>query len=191
MSNYYKYINKGSKIKEERLCDIFTFKSEDGLTFIVEVEHFEYNVLIVKFYLKAHKDSENKYNLTLEKIQKDKSRYSPKKSDITGSGRFLRILNTLLEISKEYYHKDNSVSFAFIGAPRIDEKESHLNSDNLTWSNTIRYRIYRTFALNNYSPDNFKHITIQESSFYLIKNKRNKELSTEKVLEIFKSYMLD
>lgn len=43
---------------------IYRFRGRFNHTYLIRVEEYQHNVFAIKFHLKAHSSSENKYNLT-------------------------------------------------------------------------------------------------------------------------------
>ena len=154
-------------------------------TYIVEVEERLHSIFVVKFYLKSHRHSEKRYSLVL----------SPEQRIEGDSGAFncLRILNTLLNISKVLIKKDAKASFGFIGAPKLIEMDEEKNKVNInpdgTYKNTTRFRVYKGFVARYYPPRLFSHIEFTNSSGYIIKNKQNKELTKGVVESLLIDYI--
>lgn len=154
-------------------------------TYIVEVEERPHSIYIVKFYLKSHSNSKNRYSLVLTPIQR--------KEGHSGAFHCLRVLNTLLNISKVLIKKNPKASFGFMGAPKLiemDESENgkNINSDG-TFRNTTRFRVYKSYVARYYPPRLFNHIEFKNSSGYIIKNKENKELTKSIVEEMLIQYI--
>lgn len=193
----YTFTKKDRKEREGYMYDLYTFKSMYNFKYFVEVEHRDANVKIVKFFLRDHRHSENKYSLTLIPEQKknitDPKTGKKKEYCGTGAGHFLRVLNTMLAISLEYYREDPTVSFGFMGAPTLEEKDEEKNKKNInpdgTIKNTTRFRIYRTQALNYFPEDKFEHIQFTNSSSYVIRNKVNKDLDKNLVKKYHDDYI--
>ncbi len=154
-------------------------------TYIIEVEHRDYNIYAIKFYLKSHRYSDNRYSLTLNQNQKDKNH--------SGAKNFLIILNTMMSLTKDILIKDSKASFGFIGAPIFSEMDFELNNDNInndgTYKNTKRFRIYKAFVLRYFSPQRFEHIQFINSSAYLIRNKKNTLLTKQVSEEQLNDYL--
>ena len=155
--------------------------------YIVEVEERPNNIFVVKFYLKAHRHSENRYSLTLSKAQRDKDGLH------TGAHNLFKVMNTLLMISKVFHKKTPTASFGFIGAPKFSEMDVNVNAENInpdgTYRNTSRFRVYKNYVARYYPPSIFDHIEFKSSSGYMIKNKMNKSLTKDHVEELFLEYI--
>ena len=95
----------------------------------------------VKFHLKDHRLSKNKY-----KIQT--GLYEPRRI-------FGTCINILLEISRD----NPSSSFGFIGSQDLTEAKKE---------NTKRYKVYRRIVSNLFKPETFKHYEDSINSAYLL-----------------------
>lgn len=150
--------------------------------YIIEVESREFNIYVVKFYLKSHRDSDKRYFLTLDKHQRDSELKD------TGAKNCFLILNTILKISGVILKKDSKASFGFVGAPKISEIDNSVNTDG-TYKNTTRFRVYKSYVLRYFSPEKFKHIEFLNSSSYILKNKHNNMLTKDVVEKLLISYI--
>ena len=145
----------------------YSFKTSKKLRFLVDVEEYDFQVFIIKFYLKSHLYSAKRFNLLTNDFD------TPRK------------LRTCLQIMLSIYKKNPLASFGFIGAPIIDD-ERHINE---TRSNTKRYRIYSILVKSLFSDLHFTHAYNQKQSAYALINKDNlePELFT-KVQKLFADY---
>ncbi len=135
-----------------------TFVCRYNHRYIVNVQEFEYHVYIIKFHLKDHRHSENKYNLQTDY------------HDAT------RVITTCIEIMLYFYRKFPLASFGFIGANSVGESKK----------NTKRYRIYRRLMENFFSPIHFSHHYYEDGSAYLLLNRANTtENLLEKIRSLF------
>ena len=76
---------------------LYTFKSSKShLWYWVWVEVYDYDFYAVKFHLKAHRDSKNKYSL------------------MTGLNEARPVINTCIAIMQEIGNKNPNSSFGFI-----------------------------------------------------------------------------
>lgn len=124
---------------------LYHFKStKSKLMYMVRVEVYTYNVYAVKFYLKKHSHSKNKYRLMA-------NTYEPR-----------RIINTCINIMLEIFHKNPNASFGFIGANGLEE--------NVT--NTKRYRVYSRIIATYFSDKYFYHKENIGKSAYILVNKK-------------------
>lgn len=133
----------------------FRFKTHKNNTYIVDVEKYKENVYIIKYYLKNHSLSENKYSLR------------------TNENIAHKIFGTCLEIAQYLLEKDKKASFGYIGVNDITESKV----------NTKRYRIYKKISESFFNPDNFVHYQNDKNSLYLILNKYNKNINEEYIIK--------
>lgn len=172
----YKYDNKGSaKDIYNNLQQIFTFKSKIiNQQYIVEVINYKHNIYVIQFYLKTHRLSKNRFSLLIPK----------KKNSKNNNKHVFYLLNTIVNISYEIIKQNPKASFAFMGAPTIDESDIKKNKININPDNTIkntkRYKVYSLYVKRYYSPEKFTHIEYLDSSCYLLKNNDNEILTKEK-----------
>ncbi len=127
----------------------FSFLSSSNHRYIIEVEEYPFFLFAVKFYLKAHADSDNKYNL------------------ITGheANTTHYILRTCVEVMVDIYKNNPYASFTFIGAPMIGEEKD----------TTKRFRVYKILMTRLFPRVTYTHLSYPEQSIYLMLNKDNKE----------------
>lgn len=186
LKNYFDYTHKGKSTVNGILEDIYSFKCLFKITYIVEVENHEYNIFIIKFYQKNHRDSKDRYSLlnTKKFLRQHKT---------SGAKNFLFILNTILQINIDIYKKNKKASFGFMGAPtRIEldpDKTDKIINDDGTVKDTKRFNTYSIYVKRYFSPNNFEHIEMKSSSCYLIKSKSNDELTTVKIESFFEDYI--
>ncbi len=157
--NYRKAKPTDYFIKEHKLI----FSSKSNQKYIVNVEEYKLHTYVIKFHLKSHSDSDNKYKL------------------LTNQYDAVKILSTCVNIMLYFYKKDNLASFGFIGANLLDEDEA----------NTKRFQVYKRIMENLFSPLYFHHYNIPEKSIYLLLNKANLELNTnllDDIEQMFKNY---
>lgn len=179
--NYYQFIRCHGNNKVARKYEVFRFQNDFNDKYLVEVFHYDYNVYAIKFFMKKHRLSENRYNITYP--QKFKERRGCK----TGNSNFLKVMNTVLKISLEISKKDNLASFGFMGAPKLKENDPKINSKNInpdnTVANTKRYKVYHLYARRYFNPHDFEYIDSCTSSILLLRNNRNKNVLTKQVAE--------
>lgn len=124
---------------------LYRFKSaKSKLTYIVRVEEYPQHVYAIKFYLKNHRNSPNKYRL------------------MTNTNEPRRIINTCVNVMLSIYEEDPKASFGFIGSNGIDED---------TYCCTKRYRIYTKLMARYFSNEKFKHLENKGKSTYIMLNK--------------------
>lgn len=107
----------------------------------VWVEVYEQDFYAVKFHLKAHRHSPNKYQL------------------LTGLNEARPVINTCIAIMLEIASRNPSASFGFIGS----------NNEGEEISNTKRFRIYRTMMATYFRKETFEQFSnISKSSHVMI-----------------------
>lgn len=130
--------SNSSRLLYKRLYSFKSTKSNE--CYWVWVECYDLHVYAVKFHLKRHRNSPDKYSI------------------MTGTGEPRRIINTCVSIMLEIAKEDPRSSFGFIGSNMIDE---NINC-------TKRYKVYRTLMLTYFSDVHFTHKTNEEKSSYLL-----------------------
>ena len=113
--------------------------------YIVIVLHFELDIYIIKFYLKAHRLSPNKFKL------------------LTKLNNVTRILVTCIEILVSIYQKHPNASFGFIG------ERGEYETDEIT----KRFSLYRRLVINTFSEKLFLHRQYEEENAYIMFSKNN------------------
>lgn len=124
---------------------IYSFVGKGRHTYLIRVEEYKHDFFGVKFHLKAHSDSINKYNLTTNF------------NDMTGC------VSTCVAVMLEIAEDNQFASFGFIGA----------NSNGEPKKNTKRYRIYQLLMKSKFSPIDYSHHTNVSESIYLLLRKNN------------------
>ena len=95
---------------------LYTFTStKSHLCYWVWVERYEHDIYAVKFHLKAHRHSKNKYNIK------------------TGTFEPRTIIQTCINIMLDVYHENKHASFGFIGSNSEGEDTSHDFSHTEQW----------------------------------------------------------
>lgn len=146
---------------------LYRFKSTyTNQVYMVRVEWYPYHFYGIKFYLKAHAHSNQKYNL------------------LTNFNEPRPILNTCICIMLDIFQKDAKASFGFIGAETIEEKEMRIATgiEKLT----KRMSFYRRL-LNTYFPQSneyFEHYIDNQKSSYLIINKQQLDADSDLINKI-------
>lgn len=128
-------------LKDKRLYTFTSTKSH--LCYWVWVEHYENDIYAVKFHLKNHRLSPNKYNIKT-------NTFEPR-----------TIVQTCINIMLDVYRENDHASFGFIGSNSIGEDKAL----------TKRFRFYRTIMATNFSDKYFEHIELPEKSAYLMVNR--------------------
>ncbi|WP_051203449.1 hypothetical protein [Hugenholtzia roseola] len=142
-SYQYKGYTKESFFKIHR----YTFKCRFRQTYIIRVEEYEYQVFVLKFYLKNHAKSDKKYNL------------------LTGWNDVGRVVATNVEVMLDIYRKNELATFGFIGANTVTENQQEAREA------TKRFRVYRIVMRSFFSPIRFAHFEYVKESAYLLLNK--------------------
>jgi len=143
--------------KEHKL----TFSCKKNQRYIVNVEEYLHDIYIIKFHLKSHSDSEDKYRI------------------LTHFNDAAKIISTCTEIMISFYKNNDKASFGFIGAQFVGDEDQ---------SNTKRFRVYRRVMENLFSPVKFSHYSIPEKSAYLLLNKLNTSVTLEEIERMFNNY---
>lgn len=146
---------------------LYRFKSTyTNQTYMVRVEEYLYHFYGVKFYLKAHAHSDQKYNL------------------LTGFNEPRQLVRTILCMMIDIHKKDAKASFGFIGAETIQEQE--LRKQTGIEKMTKRMSFYRQM-LNSYFPQEdayYVHYIDEAKSTYLIINKGELKKDPELIQKI-------
>ena len=117
--------------------ELYSFKSpKSNQTYWVWIEVYKHHFYAVKFHLKAHRDSDKKYNV------------------MTGLNEARECIYTCMAIMNEVAKKDSQASFGFIGANRIGESED----------NTSRFRVYRLSLIHISEPTRLHKVSRMPSS---------------------------
>lgn len=160
---------------------MFRFKNVFNDIYLVEVFHYDHNVYAIKFFMKKHRLSDDRYCLVYPQ------RFREKRNSPTGNTNFLKVMNTVLMISKDIIQKDPLASFGFMGAAKLSEKDKSLNEENINPDNTIgntkRYKVYNMYARRYFNPKDFEYIDSKTASILLLRNNKNKAVLTKEVAE--------
>lgn len=136
---------------------LYTFKSpKSHQWYWVWVEVYDQNFYALKFHLKAHKDSSNKYHL------------------MTGLNEARAVIHTCIAIMKEVAALNPQSSFGFIGANMLNES---------TYS-TKRFRIYSVMMATYFTEDVFEHYVLMDKSAYLLVRRTELEANPFLPLEL-------
>lgn len=141
-----KFVMRSQDMSTLRITDIWKFRStKSNKTYIIEMEHFDHNLIGVKFFYKGNRWSENRYSL------------------MTNDNEPRTIVYSCLELMRQYYLKDNTVSFGFIAAEEIDPSKK-------SESRNRRYRFYKTLVVDYFGEKTFLHIDDPNERLYLLLN---------------------
>ena len=133
----------------------YRFKTRFNRFYIVEVEQYQHHVYIIKFYLKNHRNSPNKFSLMTNYKDQEGQRHF----DNDG----FRIMSTCVRIMLRIREADPLASGGFIGANRVGEG----------MCNTKRFQIYRQLAVTFFDPKHFYHYPNVAESAYFIQARNN------------------
>jgi len=142
-----RYSNRIKPYGAQYTLHILTFRCRFNRQYIINVEQYDHYVFGIKFHLKAHKDSPNKYNL------------------LSGINDSFRVLSSVVRGMKYFEEKFPLASFAFFGAELEGEPTG----------NTKRFRVYRPIMENFFLYDDFEHRLLLEESFYLMLNMKHRD----------------
>ena len=134
-----------------------TFICRHNHQYIVNVEEYPYEVFILKFHLKNHTSSPNKYKL------------------LTQINDPFRVLSTCLNILHWFFtEKAPYGNFGFIGENLIGEGKS----------DTKRFRIYRQIMADKFSIVEFQHFISKKHSMYMMVSRNRLEKNGNILKEI-------
>ncbi len=117
LSGYaYRFISNKAQHKaaQPELTALYTFKSDSGHQYIVEIEHYSYHLYIIKFYLKAHSLSKYKFSL------------------LTGNGHVRKIIYICINLLLDVIDKDSLAYFGFFAARSFNKREKYIEEKNYT-----------------------------------------------------------
>lgn len=120
---------------------LYSFKStKTNQAYWVWVECYQHHFYAVKFHLKNHRNSEQKYNV------------------MTGLHEARQCIKTVMAIMNTIAEEDSKASFGFIGANMPGESEAY----------TKRFRVYERYMVSYFDTILFKHIVNYQKSAYLL-----------------------
>lgn len=123
---------------------LYTFRSSKSHQWYwVWVEVYDRDFYAIKFHLKSHRDSRNKYNV------------------MTGLNEARPVIMTCISIMQEIANINPHASFGFIGANMADESVYY----------TKRFQVYSRIMATYFSKEVFKHYMIISKSTYLMVRK--------------------
>lgn len=133
-STYFKRVNlvdnqRGTS-KNHICTKSYSFKGASSI-YIIQIEYYDYDVYILKFYLKNHRDSKNKFNLLSEDHDAQ------------------AVIRTVLDVAIDILENENKdASFGFMGAHKIK------NTFEEGKTNTQRFRISIRLPILHSTPTN-------------------------------------
>ena len=110
------------------------------------MEHFDNNLVAVKFYYKGTRLSKQRYSLMTND-------YEPR-----------TIVYSCLELMRQYYLKDSTISFGFVAAQDIEPAKKHKPGNR-------RFRFYRTVVNYYFGAKTFAHLHDGNERLYLLLNR--------------------
>lgn len=136
----------------------YSFRSPvTRLRYTFLAEYHAGDIFAVKFHCHAHRLSERRYNIIVDK------------------GDAFRIMRTVVEITLATLKEHPSASFGFVGSRSID-RDQHVEGASLTQ----RYRIYRWLATVLLGGRTFQHYEFDTISAYLLVNRRHADVEAAK-----------
>lgn len=180
--SHYVYTRVHGGKTNDRILEIYRFKNDYNDIYLVEVFHYDHHVYALKFFLKKHKLSPNRYSMCYPQKFKERRGFP------TGNGNFLKVMNTIIQIAiNEILSGDELASFGFLGAPKVSESDPNNNAHNInpdnTVANTKRYKVYLSYCERLFNPEKFEYIYSNTSSILLLRNNSNKEALTKEQAE--------
>lgn len=148
--------NKGTATDCFQLESVYTFTTKHNQDYIVNCQLHKNSFYAIKFHLKSHKDSDNKYKL------------------LTDKGDASTIINTVLVIMELLLKENPYVSFGVVGEQLLSENN---------YNNTKRFQLYSRIFATFFSPINFSHFTCVKSSAYLLINKTSSTSNLKRDIE--------
>ena len=110
------------------------------MRYIAEVEHYKSDLYAIKFYLKVHQNSKDRFTV------------------LTNLHEARPVIYTCIAILIDIYRQNNKASFAFIGSPSPKEIEREKRNPRQKKENrTQRFRIYSTLMSTFFSETYFEH----------------------------------
>lgn len=171
--NPYPYVRKTKERGVHPLISTtkYTFKDKSNSTYIINIEYYQNEIYIIKFFLKDHRSSPYKYNL------------------LTNKWDARRVLHTCVQLGKDIYKTNSLASFGFIGSPTIDEYEK------TEYAQTKRFKVYSSISTFFFSPEHFIHSFYSDKSAYILlnieANKKNPNLLNDIVQMFDNNYVID
>ncbi|AGC76134.1 hypothetical protein LX97_00810 [Nonlabens dokdonensis] len=185
----FEYIYKGKSIINGVTTEIYAFKCKFNNSYVLEVELFENDIQIIKYYQKNHRDSEKRYSLMNDQQQFDLKDGKP----FNSSTNVIYIMNTIRNLMVEKLRESKKISFGFMGAPKEEELDIENNGRNInsdgTVRNTQRANIYTSYVDRYFAPDKFIRRSMESSSSHMISHIENNSLTDEIAEEFFINYI--
>ncbi|NVJ45624.1 MAG: hypothetical protein HWE07_00810 [Cytophagia bacterium] len=161
MLHPYEFTHTGKRKEGQFIRYQFSFKTKYNRTYIVYADEFDSEMFIVKFFLKNHRHSKNRFRLMANDFDAK------------------RVLDTCVSIAGFILNLSPQASFGFIGEPRIGESKFR----------TKRFLVYLLYAARHYNPIDWEHYADESISAYFLLNTQNKALNIQHVQDVFKDYI--
>ncbi len=152
----FKQVSKQSNDSGDLLeTYIYSFKSpKTRMRYIAEVERYRYDLYAIKFYLKIHQNSSDRFTM------------------LTNLYEARPVIYTCIAILVAIFRQNAKASFAIIGSPTPKEIEREKRDARQKKENcTQRFRIYSTLMSTFFSEFYFEHCASFRHSLYLMRNK--------------------
>lgn len=162
MNKYEYYKNENSILRYKRLYKFKSPKSHQW--YMVWVECYQHHFYAIKFHLKNHRYSDNKYRF------------------MTKLNEARNVIHTCIDIMLDIAIEDDLSSFGFIGANSIGEKIEE----------TKRFQVYKVLMATYFSEERFQHVqNVNKSAYVMIRRamlKKNPQLLEELNTSFIKMY---
>jgi hypothetical protein len=152
---------------------LYRFDTDNGNRYLVEVHEHKKKVFVVKFFLKNHKNYNDKFHI------------------LTDLWEWGGVLRTVVDICIKIHQDVPDASFAFIGVPKksvVTNKTEPTNKPN-----NQRFRVYKKLTETFMGTLTFNHVESEQSNCYLLVNKSNTDhLSlTEEIIQMMANHYQD
>ena len=135
---------------------LYSFKSpKTNMRYIAEVEHYKSDLYAIKFYLKVHQNSKDRFTV------------------LTNLHEARPVIYTCIAILIDIYRQNNKASFIGSPSPKEIEREKR-NPRQKKENRTQRFRIYSTLMSTFFSETYFEHRNSPRHSLYLMRNKSSR-----------------
>ena len=121
--------------------------------YIAVVERYQDDIYVIKYHAEFHSKSKSKYSFVF-----NDEKPAP-------------IIRTCIDIMLDFYSKNPSASFGFMGAASSNKKKKKKKISEGK-ANTQRFRIYRRTMVNFFGDKAFSHYMNKRFSAYLMINRK-------------------
>jgi len=151
----FNQINRKDGVNDGHICTWFFNFNTEQRRYIVEVELYDLNIYVLKYYADCHSRSKNKYRFILNE------------------GKASKIIRTCIDIMLHFYNLNPLASFGFVGINSHGKiKKGKKVKESIT--NTQRFRIYKRVMSNFFGKETFSHSRTSKYSAYLMINRKCK-----------------